>query len=72
MVEPSRLTITNGFDIIVHEEFVFHTVTANIALIHLDNPISITKEIAPVCLPSEEVTPGTECAATGWATTAGS
>lgn len=58
--------------IIKHEGFVYEQhrtdITNDIALVHLVEPVAMTKEISPICLPRVwDVTPaGTPCFVTGW------
>lgn len=57
--------------IIKHEGFVYEqdkSDTNDIALVHLVNPVNMTREISPICLPTPgAVMPaGTPCFVTGW------
>ncbi|KAM3623175.1 uncharacterized protein V6R79_007971 [Siganus canaliculatus] len=58
--------------IIRHEGFVYESDTSDIsndiALVHLSEPVNMTREISPICLPKPEtVMPaGTPCFVTGW------
>uniref|UniRef100_A0A3B3YPG8 Peptidase S1 domain-containing protein n=1 Tax=Poecilia mexicana TaxID=48701 RepID=A0A3B3YPG8_9TELE len=58
--------------IIRHEGFVYEQdpsdITYDIALVHLSEPVNMTREISPVCLPKPgAVMPaGTPCFVTGW------
>lgn len=58
--------------IIRHEGFVYEQdrsdIANDIALVHLSEPVSMTKEISPVCLPKAgAVMPaGKACFVTGW------
>lgn len=58
--------------IIRHEGFVYEQdrtdITNDIALVHLVEPVSMTKDISPICLPKPgSVMPaGTACFVTGW------
>uniref|UniRef100_A0A3P9MXA5 Peptidase S1 domain-containing protein n=1 Tax=Poecilia reticulata TaxID=8081 RepID=A0A3P9MXA5_POERE len=59
-------------EIIRHEGFVYEKdpsdITNDIALVHLSEPVNMTREISPVCLPKPgAVMPaGTPCFVTGW------
>lgn len=58
--------------IIRHEGFVYEQdrtdITNDIALVHLSEPVNMTREISPICLPKPgAVMPaGTRCFVTGW------
>ncbi|KAM4603345.1 ovochymase-2 [Polymixia lowei] len=58
--------------IIRHEGFVYEQdrtdITNDVALVHLAEPVNMTREISPICLPkSGTVMPaGTPCFVTGW------
>uniref|UniRef100_A0A672YVA3 Peptidase S1 domain-containing protein n=1 Tax=Sphaeramia orbicularis TaxID=375764 RepID=A0A672YVA3_9TELE len=58
--------------IIRHEGFVYEQdrtdITNDVALVHLAEPVNMTREISPICLPKPEaVLPGgTNCFVTGW------
>uniref|UniRef100_A0A3Q2CBD6 Zgc:154142 n=1 Tax=Cyprinodon variegatus TaxID=28743 RepID=A0A3Q2CBD6_CYPVA len=58
--------------IIRHEGFVYEQdstdISNDIALVHLTEPVNMTKEISPICLPKAgAVMPaGTKCFVTGW------
>ncbi|XP_057698672.1 ovochymase [Corythoichthys intestinalis] len=58
--------------IIRHEGFVYEQdrtdISNDIALVHLVQPVNMTREISPVCLPQpgELVQPGKRCFVTGW------
>ena len=43
----------------------------DIALIRLKSSIPFCREVAPVCLPKANVSPGTICVTTGWGDTRG-
>ena len=43
----------------------------DIALIRLKSSIPFCREVAPVCLPKVDVSPGKICVATGWGNTRG-
>ena len=43
----------------------------DIALIRLKRSIPFCREVAPVCLPEANVSPGTICVSTGWGDTRG-
>uniref|UniRef100_H3D0F0 Peptidase S1 domain-containing protein n=1 Tax=Tetraodon nigroviridis TaxID=99883 RepID=H3D0F0_TETNG len=58
--------------IIKHEGFVYEQdksdITNDIALVHLVEPVNMTREISPICLPTPGAVmpPGTPCFVTGW------
>lgn len=54
--------------IICHEGFVSEDISNDIALVHLAEPVNMTREISPICLPKPgAVMPaGTPCFVTGW------
>lgn len=58
--------------IIKHAGFVYEQdksdISNDIALVHLVNPVNMTREISPICLPrAGAVMPaGTPCFVTGW------
>ncbi|XP_062243272.1 ovochymase-2 [Platichthys flesus] len=64
--------------IIKHEGFVYEQdksdITNDIALVHLAEPVNMTKEISPVCLPEPGVVmpAGRSCIVTGWGDEKGS
>ncbi len=41
----------------------------DVALIKLQNPIQFNNNVRPVCLPTTDFAPGTNCYITGWGTT---
>ena len=43
----------------------------DIALLRLKSSIQFCREVAPVCLPEVDVSPGKICVATGWGRTRG-
>lgn len=43
----------------------------DIALVRLKGSLVYRREVAPVCLPVTEISPGTVCVATGWGLTRG-
>ncbi|XP_077305910.1 transmembrane protease serine 9-like [Lithobates pipiens] len=57
-------------NIIVNSNYIDSTSPGDIALIRLATPVSYTKYIKPICLPSSTTTfpCGTECWVTGWGT----
>ncbi|XP_041434057.1 serine protease 27-like, partial [Xenopus laevis] len=57
--------------IIVNSEYVHPSNGADIALLNLTSPITYTKYILPICLPStsDSFNEGMECWVTGWGTT---
>lgn len=58
--------------IIKHEGFVYEQdnsdISNDIALVHLVEPVNMTREISPICLPRPGalMPPGTPCFVTGW------
>lgn len=58
--------------IIRHKGFVYEQdssdITNDIALVHLTEPVNMTREISPICLPKPGVVmpAGTPCFVTGW------
>lgn len=58
--------------IIKHEGFVYEQdrsdISNDIALVHLTEPVNMTREISPVCLPTpgDVMAGGTPCFVTGW------
>ncbi|XP_068177209.1 ovochymase-2 [Antennarius striatus] len=58
--------------IIRHERFVYeqdhNDITHDIALVHLAEPVNMTREISPICLPMSGalLPPGKHCFVTGW------
>jgi len=44
---------------------------SDIALIKLENPVKITDEIRPICLPDTHAPDNTMCYVTGWGETKG-
>ena len=56
--------------IFVHERFVSSTFENDIAVIRLDRPVTISKYASPICLPSNNILPGTQVTVAGWGTVA--
>ncbi|CAF1033355.1 unnamed protein product [Rotaria sp. Silwood1] len=54
--------------IFVHERFISSTFENDIAIIRLDRPVIITKYTLPICLPSNNILPGTQVTIAGWGT----
>lgn len=53
-------------DVIIHPEFEDNTDENDIALLHVATPLSLSPDVAAVCL-SEQVSPlSTDCYITGW------
>ncbi|XP_027697965.1 serine protease 42-like [Vombatus ursinus] len=65
-------TIATVKDILIHpsySEFIF--VKNDLALVHLESPVTLTQKIQPICLPSSKfhVKNGTRCWMAGWGQT---
>jgi hypothetical protein len=56
--------------IFVHERFISSTFENDIAIIRLDRPVMITEHTSPICLPSNNVSPGSQVTVAGWGTIA--
>jgi hypothetical protein len=56
--------------IFVHERFVSSTFENDIAIIRLDRPVIVTEHTAPICLPSNNISPGSQVTVAGWGTVA--
>lgn len=56
--------------IFVHERFVSSTFENDIAIIRLDRPVTTNQFNSPICLPSNQLLPGTEVTVAGWGTIA--
>ena len=52
--------------ILPHPQFDYSTAKNDIGLLELENSITYTKHIRPVCLPTHGAIPGRRCYATGW------
>ncbi|XP_074528476.1 enteropeptidase [Halichoeres trimaculatus] len=54
--------------IIINREYNRQTKQADIAMMHLQEPIRFTESVQPICLPSEglDITAGRKCFITGW------
>ncbi|XP_006896660.1 PREDICTED: polyserase-2 [Elephantulus edwardii] len=54
--------------ILVHDNYSSINFTADIALLRLDEPVSMSPIVRPICLPraTHRLVPGTSCWATGW------
>ena len=57
--------------IILHPDFdpVASGFDYDVALIKLKNPIKFNSNVRPVCLPTTDFAPGTNCYVTGWGDT---
>ena len=57
--------------IIIHPDFDLATTgyDYDVALIKLKNPMNFTSNVRPVCLPTADFAPGTDCYVTGWGDT---
>lgn len=73
-VHDIRLTQSNEIyrakRIFVHERFISSTFENDIAVIRLNRPVTITENTAPICLPSNNVSPGRQVTVAGWGTVA--
>jgi len=73
-VHDIRLTRSEEFygarRIFVHERFISSTFENDIAIIRLDRPIIITEHTSPICLPSNNISPGSQVTVAGWGTVA--
>jgi len=49
-----------------HQDYDPRHLNNDIALLKLSTPVLFNKYVKPVCLPTEEVDPGTDCYITGW------
>ena len=56
--------------IFVHERFVSSTFENDIAIIRLDRPVTVTEHTSPICLPVNNISPGSQVAVAGWGTIA--
>lgn len=56
--------------IFVHERFISSTFENDIAIIRLDRPVAITDHTSPICLPSNNISPGAQVTVAGWGTVA--
>ncbi|KAG8541806.1 hypothetical protein GDO81_028194, partial [Engystomops pustulosus] len=66
-VPDNHTVVSNVSDIIVHPQYTSITGSrGDIALLKLSNPVTYTRYILPVCLPSVTFPCGTECWVTGW------
>lgn len=54
--------------IFVHERFISSTFENDIAIIRLDRPVTVNKYTSPICLPSNNVQPGSQVTVAGWGT----
>ena len=68
--EPNEQTV-NLKRIITHENYDGGTLENDIALFELESPVSWTRDIKPVCLPSIDPAPNELCITTGWGDTRG-
>ncbi|KAM3916892.1 transmembrane protease serine 9-like [Leptodactylus fuscus] len=69
-VPDNHTVISNVSDIIIHPWYTDIGFKGDIALVKLSSPVTYTKYIMPICLPSASVTfpCGMECWVTGWGT----
>ncbi|CAF0938261.1 unnamed protein product [Adineta steineri] len=56
--------------IFVHERFIASTFENDIAIIRLDRPVVVTEHKSPICLPSNNISPGSQVTVAGWGTVA--
>ena len=70
--EPTR-SYHKVEQVIMHHSYLDSpdTKANDIALIKVKPAFKFTREISPVCLPYEDVLPGTNCTTTGWGKTLG-
>merc|ERR1719188_2463519 len=54
--------------LIMHPQYNSWTMSNDIALIQLSSPMQLNGCVGTVCIPSSDVSPGTECWITGWGT----
>ncbi|XP_040907254.1 enteropeptidase [Toxotes jaculatrix] len=52
--------------IVINKQYNRQSKQADVAMMHLQQPISFTQTIQPLCLPAEDVTPGRTCFIAGW------
>ncbi|KAM9332726.1 enteropeptidase [Pholidichthys leucotaenia] len=54
--------------IVIHHQYDRRTKQADIAMMHLNQPISFSQRVQPVCLPAEgqSIATGTKCFISGW------
>jgi len=52
--------------VVKHPRYSRYTLDSDIALFKLEKPVQFNKYVQPVCLPSVDPQPGTECYITGW------
>ena len=52
--------------IIKHPNYDSYTLDYDVALVKLKNPFKFTINVRPVCLPTTDFAPGTDCYITGW------
>jgi hypothetical protein len=73
-VHDIRLTRTDEVyrarRIFVHERFISSTFENDIAIIRLDRPVFVNEHTSPICLPANNVLPGTQVTVAGWGTVA--
>lgn len=48
-----------------HDGFTMNNLKHDIAVLELKGSVKISDKVSPVCLPTEEPTPGTECYISG-------
>src|SRR5690606_25106836 len=56
--------------IFIHEKFISSTFENDIAIIRLDRPVPATRTTSPICLPSNNISPGKQVTVAGWGTVA--
>ncbi|XP_075421223.1 serine protease 27-like [Ascaphus truei] len=68
-LKSSNTTVSMGVSrVIVHPDYMYEGSSGDVALVELERPVTFTKYILPVCLPSQAVqlVAGTRCWVTGW------
>ncbi|XP_066304573.1 plasminogen-like [Branchiostoma lanceolatum] len=58
--------------VIMHPRYDTQTLDNDIALIQLNDPVTISAHVQPVCISAQEVPEGYDCYVTGWGDTLGS
>lgn len=56
--------------IFVHEKFISSTFENDIAMIRLDRPVPLTEQTTPICLSTNNISPGKQVTIAGWGTVA--
>lgn len=62
----SRASLNQAKRLIIHPNWNSRTLSYDIALIELSRPVTYTKTVSPVCLPSSTMTTFTNLFVTGW------